>query len=346
MQDDLWRLSPEDAAAVDALLDRRGDPDAWKSALPPDQAARAERVSQLLALLELDPVEPAPDDLTERTLARIAAQNQRLRFAEQVDMLREAPTGLGFGWRQFLSAAAIFVIGLSLLMPVLERSRAEAQRIACAANLQQAGMGFTRYAADFGGVLPRRSVEPGEVWWNVGDTGNAHRHAAARADQSVNSNSAHLYLLFKSGYAAADALYCPTNTHTTPDVLSRERDDWAAPEAVSFSYQNQYTPRPIRLETRPGLALLSDRNPLFVVKVGRVTFDPTTSALAPSRSHGSAGQNVLLADGTVTWTIRPMVQRNGQDRRDNIWTIPNVTVYRGTEIPVIDEDQIDSFLVP
>src|SRR5690606_8201799 len=59
MQDDLWRLSPEDAAAVDALLDRRGGRNAWSAAsLPPDQAARAERVSQLLALLELDPVEP------------------------------------------------------------------------------------------------------------------------------------------------------------------------------------------------------------------------------------------------------------------------------------------------
>src|SRR5690606_8511987 len=113
---------------------------------PPGAADRARRITQWLDLIEQDPAEPAPDDLTQRTLARVQAIRQQHRFAQQVEMLREPRRSLGVDWRQLVTAAAMFLIAFSLLMPVLSRTRADAQRVACAGNLAAAGSAIGAYA--------------------------------------------------------------------------------------------------------------------------------------------------------------------------------------------------------
>lgn len=335
----ICRLSDRDAAVLDALIAARGA-DARTGPLPPESADRAQRLSRLLDLLEQDPVEPAPSDLTQRTLERLQTVRQQRRFAEQVEMLREPRRSLGVDWRQLVSAAAIFLVAFSLLMPVLNRTRADARRVACAGNLATAGSAFGTYAADHAGVLPRGAVKPGALWWNVGESNHD-----ARQDEVLTSNSAHLFLLIRHRYATPETLDCPANAHADAAVLTADRRDWATPQAVSFSYQNQYTERPIRMDRRADLALLADRNPLFVARNGRITFNRDASLLSSSRSHDQRGQNILTSDGQVRWTVRPTIIR-GSRGDDNIWIVAGVTDYTGRETPTDHGGDVESFLVP
>jgi len=347
-------LCPEDAAVLDAMIDARAGSGSIGQAdrpgghglagpMPPGAGDRGRRLADLLALIDSGLGDPTPeidpgDDLVARTMQRIAQDRQRRRFTQQVQMLSAPRQTLGVAWHQILTAAAVFLIAASLLMPVLERNRAEAARVACAYNLGMAGMGFGSYAVDHNQALPRGAVQPGAVWWNVGKSG-------PDAEGGVRSNAAHLYILVRSGYVDPETLACPDNAHApAPGEMTRDDFDWSSPRAVSFSYQNQSTDEPIRLDANPSLALLADKNPLFVVRVGddEVGFDAQTPTSAPSRVHGSRGQNVLTADGTVAWTIRPFVDRLGAEH-DNIWVLQGVRRYQGNEAAKGAED---SFLVP
>ncbi len=336
------RLGEADAAILDTLLEARAHGSA-PTHLPARSSERAARVMALLDLLDADPVEPAPADLTARTLDRVRQFRQQQRFAAQVQMLTEERPSLGVGWGQFLSVGAVFLLAAALVFPVLERNQADARQIACAANLHGAGQAIQQYAVANAGMLPRLPVNVGSRWWDVG------RSNGADEGEPVTSNSAHLYLLVRDNPGAAKTLVCPENGHARPDELKRSFRDWPEPRAVSFSYQNQYTAKPIRVADNPHLALLADKNPLFVAprSGGGVTFARGTPVDAPSRSHGSRGQNVLTADGSVQWTVRPHVSRLGAPEGDNIWTLPGVKVYRGNEAPVVGRGgRVDTFLVP
>ena len=331
----LKHLCDKDAQALDALLDKQSGH--LQLTQSEEDAKRQQKVQQLLALLDTLPANDADadDDLVEKTMARVAAAKQRERFATQVQMLAEPRRTLGVSFGQIAAAAVLMLVGASLLFPFLEQNRADANRIACNANLASAGMAFNQYAADFDSVLPRGQVHPGATWWNVGQ----QHHQG----QTIQSNSAHLYILVRSGYLSADQLACPENVHAPLGKLTRDHTDWDRPEAVSYSYQNQYTPQTIRVDLNPQLAVLADKNPLFVVRVGRMTFDNNAPETTPSRIHGNRGQNVLRADGSATWTLRPMVSCPGTEGPDNIWMARGIRHYTGTESPASPDD---SFLVP
>ena len=347
-------LSPDDADALDALLEGR----ALGNATGPRPAGSAERTATLNALLSLldadadadadadsnDTVEAATaDELTSRTMQRCREGRQRQRFNQQVAMVSQGPAFVrSTPWRQVMAAAGVVLLALSLLLPALQHNRDFADRVACADNLAAAGRAFGQYAADFGGLLPRAPMAAGGKWWNVGQDAG---------DGRVNSNSAHLYILVRRGYLDAEDLACPTNEHADDVPLTRGHRDWASPEQVSFSFQN-VSGRTFRLVRTPDLALLADKNPLFVAKAGRVTFDRDADPNSPSRAHGGEGQNTLLADGIVVWTIRPTIRkhdlfaddpRGAGDEADNIWVAAGIDDYDGDEAPATERD---SFLVP
>lgn len=330
-------LSEADAQALDALLagSRVSAQAGAHAAAYAGDPQRIERVSKVLSLLDALPVAEPSNDLVARTMTAIEQTRQRERFASQVQMLAGSDGSLGVGWRQILSAAAVFIIGISLLLPFLSRSRAEARRVACATNLQTAGSAFGSYAADNLGMLPRGKVAPGTAWWRVGQD--------VEENAPLQSNSAHLYLLIRQNYLSPDQLACPENAHALTGEHEGHRHDWPTAQAVSYSYQNQYTRTPLRLQDAPNLALLADKNPLFLIGQGKVAFDERSSRVAPSRVHDNRGQNVLTADGAVTWSLRPLLRRGGQGTADNIWVAKGVDRYTGNETPTTPDD---SFLVP
>lgn len=329
------QLSPADAEVLDAILEARAK-GLDRGPIPAGSADRADRVRGVLQLLEQYPVEEPAEDLTQRTLARLREVRQRERFAQQVQMLSAPRPTMGVTWQQVIASAAMFLIGFSLLMPVLQRNQEQSRQLGGAANLAAAGVGFGQYAADNRDALPRRHIEPGSVWWNVGKP-------ITREDQAVESNSAHLYLLVRRGYVSPEDLSHPGNADAPREgEMSAKDHDWRNAAAVSFSYQNQYRSQPSTLSKNPDLVILADRNPIFVLRVGQVVQDTTTPLDAPSRMYRGGGQNVLTADGAVTFTVRPVAPR-GESAGDLIWGARGVKRYSGTEQPV---DENDSFLVP
>ncbi len=326
---------PADCAAIDACIEGDGGvPDALRQA----------RAAGWLAVIGRDPVSPPATDLVQRTMQRLADARQRQRFAQQIAMLRrDAPArGFGFQWRELATTAAVILIGLSLAIPVLDRGRADARRIACSGNLAAAGMGLNQYASDHRGAMPRVLAQPGQDWWRVGET--------AAPGQPTRSNSAHLYVLVRTRYVKPNTLNCPDNTHAPRAAVGAiERHDWRDATAVSYSYQNQFTAEPIRLDRAPNLAVLADKNPLFVIQMQRLDFDSKLPPTASSRLHARVGpgQNILIAGGHVSFNASPVVTAPQAPVPDNIWlpdSNPVQRTYTGNETPAVPDR--DAFLVP
>ena len=345
-QDKLTTLSPTDAEIWDeAVQSRAGEQSLTLAGVSeshlknrtdtPHHEERHQKILQVMSLLDHCGVDAAPDDLVQRTLARIHDAKQRQRFAHQVNALATGTSGgRFFWWREMLTVAGVMLITASLLLPALDRMRADARQVACANNLAVAGRAFGGYAADHNNTLPRGQAKPGTVWWNVG-------HTNGKSEKPSQSNSAHLYILVRNKYVAPDTLACPDNPWAGHQHHDASMHDWSTARAVSYSYQNQYTPQAMRVDRLPEMAILADKNPLFVGKpeggVGlsyRKDIDPTSSTVF----HNQSGQNILTTTGSVMWNNRP-IGPNG----DNIWLIRGVDDYRGVETP---QDADDSFLVP
>lgn len=331
-------LCDADAAVLDALLEARAA-GADAGPMPPGCAERAGKVRGLLSLLDhaddRDVDEAHLDALTRRTLAAADEQRQRQRFAQQMAIFAEPRRTMGVAWRQVMTAAAVFLIGLSLLLPVLNKVDADAKRTACATNLGSVGAGFGSFASFNNGQLPRyRQQAPS--WWRVGQQSDEQRPVA--------SNSANLYLLVRGGFVEPELLNCPANEHAPAPGRMTARDfDYPDHRAVSFSYQNQSRPEPIRLDNVAAVAILADKNPLFIITPGRFETRADQTTAAPSVVHGKRGQNVLLGNGNVVWTVRPVINRADGSGTDNIWTAHGIDTYTGSELPADDHD---SFLVP
>ncbi|MEM8737836.1 MAG: hypothetical protein AAGG38_05070 [Planctomycetota bacterium] len=332
-------LSEADGQVLEAVMTGRGEP----GPVPPGELERAEKLRGVLSLLDqlsLDPAPQSSDDraptasdlLIRRTLDAAAEQRQRERFAQQIELFSEPRRTLGVSLRQILTAAAVFVLGISLLMPAIERSRAEAQQVACATNLGIAGQQISAYAMDHAGMLPRGPV--GASWLKTGQPD------AIDDAGRYQSNSAHLYLLIRQGYTAAERLACASNRQANVGGAGVRQLDWGTPQAVSYSYQNQHGASPIRLDrSMPSLAILADKNPLFVVRRGKIVFDAEAKPDARSSLHRSRGQNILTLDGRVRWSKQPKIGD------DNVWQIRgHHGGYIGNEAPL--HAGRDSFLVP
>ncbi len=329
---DTCTLCPQDAAVLDAFLANRAAGLA-SGPMPPDSAERMAKLMELMSVLDACPVEEPATDILKNTLARVDAERNRRQFAEQVAMLAEPRRTLGVHWGQIASAAAVFLIGASLLMPVLERNRDDAYRAVGASNLQMAGKGFEKYAAEHRGVMPKYHTAPNSSWWNVGDVNGKY----------AQSNSAHLYKLIRQQYLQPEQLADPANPHARPEDMSAKDYDWKAPEQVSYSYQNQHGRPEIRLNDQPYLVILANKNPMFVPYNGKVVHDRSVSPLSASRMYDGRGQNMLTADGHVTWSASPQVVNPRTGQTDNIYAAQGVEDYTGKETPAAPDD---AFLVP
>ena len=315
------RLHPHDQAAIDALVDAGFDAEQ----VEPSLRSRADQVNNLLGLLEHLPVEEPGDLLVARTLQRIGEARQK-QNAERDAAAFAAPIGPGFRWNDLIAVAAMVLVTVSIAMPMLSHNRANARKIACEANLASAGLGFDRYAGDFGGQLPVVKSQPGDTWWNVNTFDK---------DNNAQSNSAHAFVLISGGYVDPKALTCAANEHAPVKITIKMRD-WPDANAVSFSYQNQFTANRPTWNNASTIAVLADKNPMFIA--GKQVEDGDKPLTSPNHAR-LGGQNALLSDGSVQF-IRIPVLGNG----DNIYHVRDGKArYTGREAPA---DATDSFLVP
>ena len=340
-------LSEEDARAVDALLSARADAPSGpqlrltsdhENVNPPVDSARLKKVAALLGMLEQCPVSDPPSDLSKRTLARIAQMQGRDLMLQEMGLSQGGSGGRSFGWGEMVAAAAVLIIGVSLALPMLEYHRQEARRMACLGNLGSVAEAMGAYAAGSNGQPPRLGAWPGEPWYQVGKQREAASLASNTTDTKIRSNSANLYMLARQGFVKPDDLACPENVNAPHNMNARDTD-WPDMRSVSYSYQNQFAAQPLRLDNKPGIALLADKNPLFGAAPTRDSLVMTgLPASSPSQVHQKRGQNIVLANGSVKWQAKPTLASG-----DNIWVARGIDRYVGNESPA---DASDSFLVP
>ena len=291
---DLPPLHPDDAQALDALLADRGG--RTEPAPPQSETPARDRIlPALLGLLDrgwsgadLD----APTGLADRTAARVAQH----RFSTPA--LR--PTGAHHGWRiglrQAGAVAAVLLVGLSLLIPVMSKVRADAQAAHCRANLAKTGAGLAQFASDRQGEVPTAS--------RFGPTfGALSAFVDDTPGDAAATSAIHLLTLPREGYLRAQQLTCSA----------------AAPTLVMgglYSTQAVQGTRALRLPTLTG-PVMADTNPLYALQDNRLVRLPGWDKAA-SQNHRGSGQNVLLADGSVVWALVPAVEAH--DLQDNIWT--------------------------
>ncbi|MAX23661.1 MAG: hypothetical protein CMJ19_04070 [Phycisphaeraceae bacterium] len=318
---------PQQPAANDPRLNHAIDQwlDLHSVGVRPDQDTDEQVVDDMLSHLNDWSPEQASESLVDDTLAFIDQYEQDQRTSMMFESRRRLPS-LPITMPEVAAIAAMLLMAISLGLPMLTRHRSDARRFACESNLATAGVAMGHYANDYNGIMPRGDARPGSAWWKVG----------GKAEQDVQSNSANLYLLAREHYINPRSLSCPNNENAPKD-LSRDMHDWPEYNAVSYSYQNQYTPKAIKLNENHQLAVLADKNPLFYADRQALhhlaDFDPNL----PSTRHNRQGQNILLASGSVQWSRNPVV------RGDNIWTVSGIDNYTGTET---QRSTNDAFLVP
>jgi len=318
-----FTLSSADAAVLDALVDSGWDP----SVIPLHDAARTRRLSTLLAALSpaSDPHES--DTLFDATLARIDRHEGAVRVAQSPPRRRRR-LGLPCS-TDLLTAAAVLLIGTSILWPMIAGVRRNQIRTLDAAHLASAGLGFSMYAGDHQGALPasastRAGRIPGVMWWNVGEPGRSH--------------SANLFVLIREGYATPEDLASPANPHAPIRMDVENEVDWRSPEEVSFSYQ-LLGPGEVRWSTPSRQVVLASRSPVIEYARQGIPVDPMMN----STLYRGAGQHVLFNDRSVRWLDSPVTPWG-----DNLW-LPRVlerrlrATLRGVELP---DGHDDAFVGP
>ncbi len=293
------RLTAPDADALDALVEA-----GWRvDDVPHGFRARAARVTGLLSLLDITGVESSTDDLVDRTFQLVTMERARARKTAD----RAAASGLGvrgrsIGLRDILSAAAMILIGVSVLWPLLAAAREGQRTQACQSRMQSAGLGFTAYGADHRGFLPamdRAGARRGP-WWNVGEDPSSH--------------SIDLFLLARGEYASVGHLACPGNPMAPIALDTDSCSDWRTYDVLSYSYQLPGA-RPLRWQGARTIVVLADKSPV----VGRAREGERADPSLRSMNHRGRGQNVLFSDGAVRWLVSPLL-----DNGDHLWLPANI----------------------
>ncbi len=282
-------LSGEDAEALEAWVLAGYDAEH----VPGPLRARARRLESMAALARAASEADAEsrESLIERTLAAAEANTAPI----PISMGRRLTTPAR--WRDLVSVAALVLIGVSVVWPVLSTVRAGARRTECAGNLGLVASAMGVYAGDNRDALPMASAGfgGGSTWWSVG---------------TPSSNSANLYTLVRERYAGLAALACPGNPRAPTVELRPGAIDWGSLDEISYSYQI------MRGEQRPAwskggrVVIVADRSPVVLRAVRREWIRPMEN----SPNHGGHGQDVMFSDGSVEWRRTPVT-----DDDDNIW---------------------------
>lgn len=242
----------------------------------------------LLAPLESLEIESCPDELAERTIARLAdAVNSGHEGLEELladEQARPVRLKVGF-WRNFsemVAVAAAIMIIAGVLLPVFNRVRHDYWKQRCQAQLGSIFGGLSNYVEDHDGRPPAVAGRPGQRW-----------------------NTQCLYLPLKLGYIKDSGLFiCPGrgSSRATPLDISRvaEYDDFPSRGYITYSPRKRCP----NSSSASGLCegpILSDRNPIFD-NGAAITFKKRLDQAimrANSKNHRGKGQNVLSHDGSV-----------------------------------------------
>ena len=161
-----------------------------------------------------------------------------------------------------------------------------------------------------------------------------------------NDVTASIFLLLRTYNLPAQLFVCPGATNQYPDDFagmgSQYRSNFSSPYNLGYSMTNPFPDRNVaplvgwrwNSACNPGFALMADLNPgesfsasgpncpvtysyLYACSGPQTPSDPPWQQLqANSNNHAKKGQNVLYADGSVSWNPTAFAGLN----QDNIYT--------------------------
>lgn len=308
----------------------------------PELAARSRALRDLLTLLDRSPVPRTPAGLADKVLEFIDDQTKVISMAgagdaDPMDTRGETVGGWFSGsWRDVLAVAACIALFVAVAVPGYFKAQDASRRYACFDNLKTISTAGIQYAQANGGYLPYANFVPGAAWSS----------AAATQGIPVASNSRHIFRLSKGEYLPTMRVFlCPVSREGRPMAkeAARQRDDFAEPANVSYSFWFMNLPQGLQVEqTRKGprgMVLAADHSPLRPAPSSGAGPLADPGGNSPFHEAG-AGQNAVYTDGSGGWFKN---RRIGVDS-DDIYGVGNGQgSYRGTEVPVSDTD---SFLPP
>jgi hypothetical protein len=322
-------------------------------AVDPGAAKFYHNLQSSLASLGTIKEDKCPDDLAERTVAKLKlaasagkAKLDVLLAAEQGKIATQTKpdTTRPRFWRalELTAAAAMFLVVASSFFVWNQGVQQAKYKTVCASNMRKIGAAMAGYAKDNDNKLPAVATIAGSPWWKVGDQGKEN-----------HSNTRHNWLLVKGGYAKAEHFICPARRHAKAVKLSLEQlqryNDFPSRRNVSYSFAlmgDGFLKR-----QRAGMAdvLMSDRNPVFENafdcrkkrssaqdKFVQVFINENKLRMM-SANHRGQGQNVLLRGGSASFKNKRLILN------DDIFTVQGIDCYMGSETTTNDSDM---FLVP
>jgi hypothetical protein len=285
-------MTSDDAEALDAWIIGGYDARHVSGSLR-ERARRHEALASLVTGMPSADVQ----NLSDRVLSRIEADAERQRVDMSIQFAHERRSR-GVRLSDFASVAAVLMVGVAVVWPVLSALRDQSRRAVCLANLGSTGSAMAAYAGSNRDALPIATASlGGGRFWDVGA-------------QTPHSNSANLFTLARDGYVSLASLACPGNPYAPTKVRDPAARDWQSIEEVSYSYQIMFGPSRPRWNSPQSIAVLADRSPVILRMARHEPADPFANA----PNHAAAGQHLLFTDGSVQW-LRSPVLPNG----DNIW---------------------------
>ena len=263
--------------------------------------------------------------------------------------------------RAFTVIELLVVIGIigvlmAILLPAIEHVRHQAYIDKCASNLRQISLAITIYEGDNHGYWPRTLYDPTTADAPVKGTG-ATAVDAFTPGSAVQPNdlTAGLFLLMKAEKLPPVLFICPYNDDTsfTADAadVTTHANFTNQKMNLGYSFANPY---PNTAAFTAGYALTGHLPAMFPIGADKnpgrgegnddvyaVSANSPESAMqeANSPNHEREGQNVIYADGHVSYEPSPFVGLSN----DNIYTARNGVA------PIVERspaDATDSVLLP
>lgn len=197
-------------------------------------------------------------------------------------------------------------------------------------NLRQIGMAISMYANENRGNYPRTLYDPAQPLTT--GTGISASDPFQPGGVSANDLTAAPYLLLRCEHLPAELFICPYNDATSyvvdPADPQKHSNFTNWQQNLAYSFANPYPAQPVadagyRLTShlRGDFPIAADLNPGVKPPVADVTVaQPGVSSRvmenANSLNHEQDGQNVLYADGHVTFEPTPLCGIG----QDNIFT--------------------------
>lgn len=291
-------LTTEDGEALDALvaLRRQGLSD---GPMPAGVREHVAQVQNVLSILDRAADEPVPEGLADRTIQAIEQDRHTLQQRSTLSTMAIASDRQGtIGIRQIATTAALLLMAVSILLPMLNNAQRHAQIAQCSENLAGLGSDLQQLAFDNKGATHRPAQPETDVFNPLA------KFARSGLDGSVvPANQASFFVMMDERRVASKHLACPTGSSNDPTAL--------------YNGQNPAAGGPFRifLNARP---IFADTNPLYTVTPKGLVRDQNVPSMTRSSNHAGRGQNVLISDGSAQWMIRPALQRDA-DSTDNIW---------------------------